>query len=324
MHPPILNAMTIDVEDYYHVSAFEGTVDRARWGDYPSRVVGNTHRLLERLARNGVRATFFVLGWVAERYPQLVRDVAAAGHEVGSHGYWHRLIYRQSPDEFRQDVRRSRAVLEDVSGRPVTAYRAPSFSITRQSQWALEVLVEEGFRFDSSVFPIRHDRYGIPGAEPRIHPIATPAGTLWEFPPSVVRWAGCTWPIGGGGYLRLYPLRLTCRGLARLHRRQRSPFLVYVHPWEFDPGQPRIPIRSRVSRFRHYVNLHGTAGKLDALLGQFHFGPLSEVIRDRHGPAATPDETALPTQAPVPSRPCPESHSGDANAGQSTAPGHSP
>ncbi len=292
MDARIVNALTVDVEDYYHVSAFEETVLRDHWDRYASRVVDNTRRLLERLARHEVQATFFVLGWVAERYPQLIRDIHGAGHEVGSHGYWHRLIYRQSADEFRQDLRQSRQVLEDAMGGPVTAYRAPSFSITRQSQWALEVLVEEGFQVDSSVFPIYHDRYGLPGAEPRIHPIATPAGTLWEFPPSVVKWAGCTLPIGGGGYLRLYPLWLTCGGLARINRREQSPFLVYVHPWEVDPSQPRLAGGSLVSRFRHYVNLGHTERKLDALLSRFRFGRLSQVVQDWRSAAAP--------EAPVP------------------------
>ncbi len=281
METPLVNALTVDVEDYYHVSAFEGIVRRDQWDGYASRVADNTRRLLELLAGHGVYATFFVLGWVADRFPDLVREIHAAGHEVGSHGYWHRLIYRQTADEFRDDLRRSRQVLEDAVGTPVAAYRAPSFSITRRSQWALEVLAEEGFRIDSSVFPIYHDRYGLPGAEAHIHPIATPAGTLWEFPPSVVRWAGCTLPIGGGGYLRLYPLWLTCRGLARINRRAGAPFLVYVHPWELDPDQPRLIGGSVASRFRHYVNLRGTERKLDALLSRFRFAPLGHVV-ERH------------------------------------------
>jgi polysaccharide deacetylase family protein (PEP-CTERM system associated) len=278
--PHVVNALTVDVEDYYHVSAFEQDVQRDHWDQYASRVVGSTGRLLELLGRHGVQATFFVLGWVAERHPQLVRDLYAAGHEVGSHGYWHRLIYRQSVDEFRQDVRRSRQVLEDAIGAPVTTYRAPSFSITRQSQWALQVLVEEGFLVDSSVFPIYHDRYGIPGAQPRIHSIATPAGPLWEFPPSVVRWAGLTLPIGGGGYFRLYPFWLTYRGLLRINRREHRPFMVYVHPWEIDPDQPRLGVGSRVSRFRHYVNLGRTERKLNALLSRFHFATLTNVVHN--------------------------------------------
>lgn len=290
MDSPILNALTIDVEDYYHVSAFEGAVHRDCWDQYASRVVPNTQRVLEVLAKHGVTATFFVLGWVAERYPQLIREIDVAGHEIGSHGYWHRLIYNQSADEFREDLRQSRGALEEVTGRAVTAYRAPSFSITRESQWALEILVEEGFLVDSSVFPVYHDRYGIPGAEPRIHPISTPAGTLWEFPPAVVKFAGLTLPIGGGGYLRLYPLWLTCRGLARINRREGSPFLVYMHPWEVDPGQPRLGVGSAVSRFRHYVNLSRTERKLEGLLSRFRFGSLSEVVQSRQSSGVLPED----------------------------------
>ena len=202
----IVNAFTVDVEDYFQVSAFEKHIPRDQWDRWESRVEANTHRMLQLLDRHGVKATFFVLGWLGERYPQLVRDIHSCGHEIGSHGYWHRLIYRQSPAEFRADLRRSRDVLQDAIGQPVTAHRAASFSITKQSLWALEILVEEGFLVDSSIFPVRHDRYGIPGAEPRLHRLTTTAGYLWEFPPSVVRFAGLNVPVGGGGYFRLYPL----------------------------------------------------------------------------------------------------------------------
>jgi polysaccharide deacetylase family protein (PEP-CTERM system associated) len=199
----ILNAITVDVEDYYQVSAFEKCVHRSEWGQYESRVVRNTHRILQLLDRHRVKATFFILGWVAKRAPQLVRDIHACGHEIGSHGYWHRLIYRQSPEEFRTDIRQSRGVLQDILGMPVLAYRAPSFSITAQSLWALQILVEEGFRVDSSVFPIHHDRYGIPGAKRTLHRMTTDVGPLWEFPPPVARLAGMNLPVGGGGYFRL-------------------------------------------------------------------------------------------------------------------------
>ena len=275
----ILNAFTVDVEDYFQVSAFEKCVDRGQWGEYESRVVSNTHRLLELLERHRVKATFFVLGWVARRAGQLLRDIQLCGHEIGSHGYWHRLIYQQSPDEFRNDLRQSCAVLEDAVGCPVSAYRAPSFSITKQSLWALEILVEEGFRVDSSVFPIHHDRYGIPGARLGPHRLTTAAGGLWEFPPSVVRMAGMRLPVGGGGYFRLFPLSWTLYGLRRINRVQRQPFVCYVHPWEFDPEQPRIR-GPRLSRFRHYVNLSQNARKLDGLLGQFRFGRLRDLVAE--------------------------------------------
>ena len=272
----MLNIFTVDVEDYFQVSAFEKHVDRDCWDQWESRVAANTHRILELLDRHGVRATFFVLGWIAERYPELVREIHACGHEIGSHGYWHRLIYGQTPADFRSDLRRSRDVLQDAIGCRVTAHRAASFSITRQSLWALEILVEEGFKADSSVFPVRHDRYGIPDAKPGPHRLSTPAGPIWEFPPSVARFAGMNLPVGGGGYFRLLPLPWTAYWLRRINRVQR-PLMFYVHPWEFDPGQPRIRA-SRLSRFRHYVNISKNQRKLDGLLRRFRFGRLCDVI----------------------------------------------
>jgi len=274
----ILNALTIDVEDYYHVSAFETHVPRSRWGDYESRVLRNTHRILDLLDQHDVKATFFVLGWVAERHPHLVREIDNRGHEIGSHSYWHRLIYRQSPEDFRADLRRSRDVIQDQVGRSVVVYRAPSFSITKDSLWALEVLVEEGFRLDSSVFPVRHDRYGIPNAPRTLHRIRTAAGDLWELPPCVMRAAGINIPVGGGGYLRLYPFRLTRGCLSRVNRLLEQPFVVYVHPWEMDPDQPRIRHGGCLSRFRHYVNLSRTETRLALLLRNFRFGSVSEVV----------------------------------------------
>jgi polysaccharide deacetylase family protein (PEP-CTERM system associated) len=274
----ILNAFTVDVEDYFQVSAFEKHIHRGQWDRWESRVVANTHRILQLLDRHAVKATFFVLGWIGERYPQLVRDIHARGHEIGSHGYWHRLIYEQTPDEFRADLRRSRDVLQDAIGQPVTAHRAASFSITKKSLWALEILVEEGFLVDSSVFPIHHDRYGIPGAEPRLHRITTAAGPLWEFPPSVAKLAGLNVPVSGGGYFRLYPLAWTLYCLQRINRAERQPHIFYVHPWELDPHQPRIGEASPKSRFRHYVNLAGNERKLDRLLDRLRFGRLCDVI----------------------------------------------
>jgi polysaccharide deacetylase family protein (PEP-CTERM system associated) len=277
----IINAFTVDVEDYYQVSAFEQHVSRDQWGQYESRVVANTRRMLCLLDTHDVKATFFVLGWVGERYPQLVREICQAGHEIASHGYWHRLIYNQKPEEFREDIRLSRQVLEDIIGEPVFIYRAPSFSITEQSRWALDILVEEGFTIDSSIFPIHHDRYGIPGANPFPHQINTSAGTLWEFPPSVVRFAGQNMPVSGGGYFRLFPLSWTVWCLEKIGRSTGQPFIFYVHPWETDPEQPRIfKNASLKSRFRHYINLKNTEHKLDNLLPNFRFGTLSEVIRN--------------------------------------------
>jgi polysaccharide deacetylase family protein (PEP-CTERM system associated) len=274
----LVNAFTVDVEDYYQVTAFEKHVPRAEWDNYPSRVVNNTRRLLYLLDRHQVPATFFVLGWVAQRFPELVREIQRAGHEVGSHGHWHRLVYHQGPDEFRADLRQSKHVLEDILGESVTAFRAPSFSITKASLWALQILAEEGFRSDSSIYPIYHDRYGIANAPRRLHRIETPAGELWEFPPTVVRFGGMNLPVSGGGYFRLYPLAWTRHALSRVNRRLRQPFMFYVHPWEIDPDQPRLPAGTRVSRARHYVNLASTERKLDRLLTRFRFGTMQDVI----------------------------------------------
>ncbi len=276
----LLNAFTVDVEDYFQVSGFEKQVSRDTWETWGSRVVANTHRLLQLLDRHRVKATFCVLGWTAERYPRLVQEIQGCGHEIGSHGYWHHLIYEQSPEDFRADLRRSRAVLENAISQRIRVYRAPSFSITQQSRWALEILVEEGYSIDSSVFPIRHDRYGMPGAEMRLHRLSTPAGPLWEFPPAVLKLAGMKVPIGGGGYFRLYPLSWTLFGLRQINGSERRPFAFYVHPWEIDPQQPRISARSRLSRFRHYVNLASNEEKLGLLLQAFRFGRLSDVVAE--------------------------------------------
>ncbi len=275
----LINAFTVDVEDYFQVTAFEKHVARSQWDQYASRVVDNTQRILRLLNRHDVQATFFVLGWVADRYPDLVREIHHAGHEVGSHSFWHRLVYDLSPEEFRDDLRRSRDVLEDLIGASVTAYRAPSFSITKRSLWALDILSEEGFCVDSSIFPIHHDRYGIPGAKTSVHTLQTKVGQLWEFPPSVARFAGFNLPVSGGGYFRLYPFALTRYCLNRLNRTRQEAFMFYVHPWEVDPEQPRLGVGSRMSRFRHHVNLSSTERKLEALLGKFRFGRLCDVIQ---------------------------------------------
>jgi polysaccharide deacetylase family protein (PEP-CTERM system associated) len=293
---PLLNAFTVDVEDYYHVSAFERSIARGDWEQYDSRVANNTLRILDLLDRHDTKATFFVLGWIAKRRPELVREIHRRGHEIGSHGYWHRLIYEQSPKEFRDDLRLSRDVLRDAIGGPILAYRAPSFSITRRSLWALEILAEEGFLMDSSVFPIHHDRYGIPGARPEMHQIDTPAGSLWEFPMSIVRLGWMNLPVGGGGYFRLYPLRWTLHMLSRINSTHQRSFTCYVHPWELDPGQPRLRAGSPISRARHYLNLSTTEKKLGVLLKTFRFGRLCDFL-----PCTTPSENRLSSKT----RACP-------------------
>jgi len=278
MAGPIVNAMTIDVEDYFHVSAFEGSVQRSSWDSLESRVVRNTDRLLELFARANVHATFFVLGWVAERYPQLVRRIAEAGHELASHGFGHQLIYNQSPAEFREDLRRSRAVISDAASAPLDGYRAPSFSITPRSLWALDIIREVGFTYDASVFPIRHDRYGLPSAPRYFHALEQSSGTLWECPGSTVRIAGANLPIAGGGYFRLLPYAWTRWGIARLNRHERRSAIFYLHPWEIDPDQPRIAT-SRLSRIRHYTNLRKTEERLLRLLRDFRFAPLGQILK---------------------------------------------
>lgn len=293
----MLNALTIDVEDYYHVAAFESCVARDDWDSYESRVAANTRRLLDLLDARGVKATFFVLGWVAERHPALLREIDAGGHEIGCHSHWHRLVYQLSHAEFRRDLCHSREVIAQAVGRPVQLYRAPSFSITRQSWWALEILAEEGFTVDSSIVPARHDLYGVPDAPTTLHQINTPGGTLWECPPAVLSLAGLRLPVGGGGYFRLFPLWWTTRWLRRINALGR-PFVFYLHPWEIDPDQPRFAHAPRRSRFRHYVGINTTRPKLEKLLDRFAFTSLGEVIRRRAGRQA-PEPQTLPARGPA-------------------------
>jgi polysaccharide deacetylase family protein (PEP-CTERM system associated) len=291
--PRIINAMTIDVEDYFHASALAAAAPIARWDALESRVAANTDRLLAMFDRARVRGTFFVLGWVAERHPAIVKAIRAAGHEIASHGYWHQLIYDLSPDAFRADVRRAKALLEDQTGVAVRGYRAPSYSITNRSLWALDVLIEEGYDYDASIFPIRHDRYGILGAPRHPHRLTRDAGGLIEAPPSTVRLAGTNLPIAGGGYFRLLPYGWTRWGIGHVNRVERRPVIFYLHPWEIDPDQPTLAVGG-ISRFRHYRNLHLTAARLERLLRDFAFGPLADVLRDAapievaHSPASKP------------------------------------
>lgn len=268
-----LAAFTVDVEDYFHVSGFAEVVPTSSWPERSARVEVGLNKLLDLLDRHQVRGTFFILGWVADHQPELVRRIAELGHELGSHSYAHQLVYRQTVQEFRDDVRRSREVIEQATGQRVTIYRAPSFSIVRDSLWALEVLVEEGFTIDSSIFPIWHDRYGIPDAETDPCEMRNRAGTIVEFPPTVWELGRLRMPVGGGGYLRIFPELVTRVGLNAVARAGR-PFQIYVHPWELDPGQPRLPGRW-LSRQRHYRNLDKTEARLARLLNNHRFGTLS-------------------------------------------------
>jgi len=265
------NAMTVDVEDYFHVSAFSRHIDRSNWNQCESRVVANTQRLLTLFEGVDVRATFFVLGVVAERFPNLVKDIAARGHEVACHGYSHRLVHTQSIDEFREETFRSKNILEDLTGNAVLGYRAASYSIVRESLWALDVLTEFGFAYDSSIFPVHHDRYGIPGAERMPHRLRTPNGsTIAEWPLSTVKLLRFSVPVAGGGYFRLFPYWFSRAALASINRREQRPFIFYLHPWEIDPDQPRIAA-SALSRFRHYHNLAKCEARLTRLLSDFRF-----------------------------------------------------
>lgn len=275
------NALTIDVEDYFQVEAFASAIDRSGWETLPRRVERNTERLLDILGETGARATFFVLGWVAKRHAHLARRIVGEGHELASHGFDHLRADRQTRDEFRNDVRRSKQLLEDIGGVPVCGYRAPTFSIGRGSGWAHAILLEEGYRYSSSIYPIKHDLYGIPGA-PRT-PFAPLPGML-EIPLSTVRLLRADLPASGGGCFRLLPYRLS-RGLLKHARRvHRSPAIFYLHPWEIDPAQPRqhAPLRSR---FRHYLNLGRTEPRLRRLLGDFTWTRMDELfLGDGGGP----------------------------------------
>lgn len=275
-----LNALTVDVEDYFHVAALSQDIDRKDWANLPARVEGSTQRLLDIFDEADVRATFFVLGWVAEKFPSLIREIHDRGHEVACHGLSHELVYKQAPDEFRSETTRAKQVLEDLISSPVIGYRAASYSITADSLWALDIIAEAGFRYDSSIVPVRHDLYGIPGAEASPHGLVTSNGTeLVEFPPSTYGFFGVKVPVGGGGYFRLYPYWMTRFLLRRKNRFEKQPFIFYIHPWEIDVDQPRVDTNFR-SRFRHYLNLDKTEARLGRLVREFRFDTVHAVLRE--------------------------------------------
>ncbi len=274
----MVNAFTTDVEDYFQVAALSSVVSRDSWATRDYRVEANTERLLGVLADNGVLGTFFVLGWVAERSPGLVRRICGARHEIASHGYSHELVYRQTPEAFREETARAKRQLEDVTGKPVLGYRAASFSITNRSLWALDILLDLGFAYDSSIFPIRHDRYGIPGASDCPGSVTTPSGrALLEFPMCAASFFGVRVPVSGGGYFRILPYRVTRAGLRQINEHGGRPFPFYIHPWELDPGQPRMKVGA-LSRFRHYTNLGRCEQRLRRLLAEFTFAPACNVL----------------------------------------------
>jgi polysaccharide deacetylase family protein (PEP-CTERM system associated) len=274
----VVNAMSIDVEDYFHVSVFDGIVPRSDWDRMESRVVRNTERLLEIFDEHEVRSTFFILGWVAERHPSLVKRIAEQKHEVASHGYFHRLVYDQTPRTFREDIRKAKSIIEDAAGTQVLGYRAPSYSITPRSLWALDILLEEGHEYDSSIFPIRHDRYGIPVSERLPYPIVRSAGTLIEVPGSTTRLGPLNLPVAGGGYFRILPYWWTRWGIDRVNRSEGRATIFYLHPWEIDPDQPRLSA-GVLGRFRHYRNLDETEARLKQLLNDFRFAPMCEIVK---------------------------------------------
>jgi len=293
------NILTIDVEDYFQVENFKGVIDFSDWEGYELRVVKNTEKILKILAEKNVKATFFVLGWVAEKFPELVRRIYEAGHEVASHGYMHELIYNQTQDEFRADLRKAKMILENITGEPILGYRAPSYSITRKSEWALDILMEEGYKYDSSLFPIHHDRGGFvnaprfpfkmhkghlvhgkegiassPSGRLRYAPLSSTAprndgNEMWEFPLSTVKIFGQNIPFSGGGYFRLLPYLFIKKSIEKINK-EGQPAVIYIHPWELDPEQPRIKAEY-MSRFRHYVNIDKTERKLIKLLNDFEF-----------------------------------------------------
>jgi len=277
------NALTVDLEDYFHVSAYAGKVRLEEWDSCPSRVAQNTDRLLELLSLHNCKATFFVLGWVAENKPEVVARVAAAGHEIACHSLLHRRIFDLSPQEFREDTHRAKAVIEDATGKQVVGYRAPSFSVTKKSSWALEILAQEGFQYDSSIFPIEHPSYGIPDAPRTPYWIDTPSGRILEFPMATLAIGSMRSPIAGGASLRLLPYRFTLWSIRHLNEQEHFPVCVYIHPRELDPQQPRMG-GSLSARARHYFGLQGTEAKLKKLMRDVEFCPLTSLI-DQLSPA---------------------------------------
>jgi polysaccharide deacetylase family protein (PEP-CTERM system associated) len=275
----IRNILTVDVEDYFMVSAFSNIIKTDAWDRYSSRVERNTMHVLDILARYDAKGTFFILGWIAERYPQIVKEIDRRGHEIGCHSYYHKLVYEMSIEDFKEDTEKAKAILENVIGKEVCGYRAPSYSITKKSFWAMEVLRESGFLFDSSIFPVVHDRYGYPEFSRFPKVVETASGKILEIPMSTFRVWDKNIPVGGGGYLRLFPISLTEWAIRKVNEEEKEAAIVYFHPWEIDSGQPRIN-GSRLSRFRHYVTIERTENRIEHLLRTFSFGSIGDVHHD--------------------------------------------
>lgn len=272
----ITNVMSVDVEDYFQVGAFEHTIPRSEWVRWPCRVEANIERILALFERHDIKATFFTLGWIAERYPHVVRGIVDAGHELASHGYGHQRATALTSAEFREDVTRAKSLLEDISGNAVNGYRAPSFSIGGGNLWALDVLAETGHRYSSSIYPISHDHYGMPDA-PRFPYRPAQCASLLEMPPTTVKWRGRNLPAAGGGFFRLLPYAASNWLINRVNKADQRPAMFYFHPWEVDPQQPRVPGAPFKSRFRHYVNLGRMEAKLDRLCTDFRWGRADQV-----------------------------------------------
>jgi polysaccharide deacetylase family protein (PEP-CTERM system associated) len=276
---PMAHVISVDVEDYYQVEAFSDTIDRKSWDNWPSRVVSNTHRALDLLDRYSTKATFFFVGWIAHRFPSLVREVEARGHELACHSYWHRPVYSLTPSQFREDTREAKDVVEQAAGVRIIGYRAPTWSITKNCLWALDILAEEEFVYDSSIFPIKHDLYGDPDAQRLPYIYVSRSGLkLREFPPATIRIAGLNLPGAGGGYLRVFPVFYTLWMFRQAEKKRPHPLVVYFHPWELDPGQPRIREKLK-SRLRHYTHLDSMQSRLSLLLQSRSFLPFCELLR---------------------------------------------
>ncbi len=271
-----VNGMSVDVEEHFHVQAFSDVIHRDSWQDHPRRAADNTARILDIFAQHSVQATFFVLGWLAEREPGMVKAIVAAGHELASHGFDHTPAFHQSPAEFRADISRTKAVLEDLGGVPVTGYRAPSFSVRKENEWVFGELSEAGYAYSSSIFPVRHDFYGWPEA-PRF--TFRPADSdFLECPLTTVELGGSRYPCGGGGYFRIFPYSLFTWALRRVTERESRQAFFYLHPWEIDPDQPRVRGARLKSRLRHYLSLRRVEGRLHRLLDEFNWGRYDEIL----------------------------------------------
>lgn len=276
---PVVHAMTVDVEDYFHVSAFYKVISQGDWDKWPSRVEENTLKLLDLFEQREIKCTFFVLGWVAERLPELIRKLSEQGHEIASHGYSHQLVYTQTPEVFREETKKSKDILEQITQKPILGYRAASYSITRKSLWALDILAELGFEWDSSIFPVHHDNYGVPGSPTQPYTIELENGSkITEFPLTSAKVMGMSVPAAGGGYFRQYPYALSRWLFERASLNQTRPLIFYLHPWEIDPEQPRVPNASLKSKFRHYTNLHRCYGRLERMISDFNFGTIQQSL----------------------------------------------